>query len=141
MPFAVRLLPGLSPWLCTTRGVYSMQQLLLATARLHVVQDNAALETCLSNTYASIYVCIRACTRTHIRMFVCLYICTCSNGLSPTQPHIMRMYRYIWCVCECVRFSFGYGFNLLHASMTRGNKAMLTPPTISPLTEALGYIA
>lgn len=133
MPFAVRLLPGLSPWLCTTRGVYSMQQLLLATARpgparLHVVQDNAALETCLSNTYASIYVCIRACTCTHICTYVCVYICTCSNGLAPTQPHIMRMYRYISCVCQCVRLSFGYGFNLLHVSMTRGNKAMLTPP-------------
>lgn len=97
-------------------------------ARLHVVQDNAALETCLSNTYASIYVCIRACTCTHICTYVCVYICTCSNGLSPTQPHIMRMYRYISCVCQCVRLSFGYGFNLLHVSMTRGNKAMLTPP-------------
>lgn len=88
-----------------------------------------------------VYTCMY--TYAHTCVYVRVYICTCSIGPSPTQPHIVRMYRYIWSACECVRFSFGYGFNLLHASMTRGNKALLTPPPpnspLPSLAEALGF--
>lgn len=58
-----------------------------------------------------VYTCMY--TYAHTCVYVRVYICTCSIGPSPTQPHIVRMYRYIWSACECVRFSFGYGFNLL----------------------------
>lgn len=88
-----------------------------------------------------VYTCMY--TYAHTCVYVRVYICTCSIGPSPTQPHIVRMYRYIGSACECVRFSFGYGFNLLNASMTRGNKALLTPPPpkspLPSLAEALGF--
>lgn len=99
MPFAVRLLPGLSPWLCTTRGEYSMQQLLLATARLHVVQDNAALETCLPIhmppfTCVYVYVHVRTymcvCTRVHMYMLHRAFTHTAAH-CAYVQVHLERL--------------------------------------------------
>lgn len=72
-----------------------MQQLLLATARpgparLHVVQDNAALETCLSNTYASIYVCMYTCMYMYAHMYACTYV----HAPTGFHPHSRTL-----CVC------------------------------------------
>lgn len=71
-----------------------MQQLLLATARpgparLHVVQDKAALETCLSNTYASIYVCMYTCMYMYAHMYACTYV------HAPTGFHTAAHYAYV----------------------------------------------
>lgn len=98
LPFAVRLLPGLSPWLCTTRGVYSMQQLLLATARpdpARPVSMSSKITQLLKHAFPIhmppfTYVYVHVHVRTYVRMYACTYV----HAPTGFHPHSRTL-----CVC------------------------------------------
>lgn len=70
-----------------------MQQLLLATARLHVVQDNAALETCLP-IHMPPFTCLYVYVHVRTYVYVFMYACTYVHAPSGLHPH-----RRTLCVC------------------------------------------